>query len=207
MARARWRACPYRELPELARVSSWEALWLDPSAAGLPVAAARWVVEYGRSVWQDAVSAGEASEQFLFLRAELVSPFPEVPETLAELSAHHELWLATEGAGSLQRRKLALSGLADHFARILISAEVGCSKADPAFAKAVRTHLDATGRTLCMVVGDSARTDLALAAHGSWPALHICDPPTCPVSEPGVHHGRGIGEVVRWCECRLFELA
>ncbi|TQF06918.1 hypothetical protein E6W39_37920 [Kitasatospora acidiphila] len=27
----------------------------------------------------------------------------------------------------------------------------------------------------------------------------ICDPPICPVSEPGVHHGRGIGEVVRWC--------
>ncbi|MDH6143636.1 hypothetical protein P3T35_005671 [Kitasatospora sp. GP30] len=107
VARARWRACPYRELPELARVSSWEALWLDPSAAGLPVAAARWVVEYGRSVWQDAVSAGEASDQFRCLRAELVSPFPEVPETLAELSAHHELWLATEGAGSLQRRKLA----------------------------------------------------------------------------------------------------
>ncbi|MCC9306253.1 HAD hydrolase-like protein [Kitasatospora sp. RB6PN24] len=124
-----------------------------------------------------------------------------MPSQLSALGANHELWLATEGAGSLQRRKLALSGLTDRFARILVSAEVGCSKGDPGFAQALLRLLDTADRTVCLVIGDSARTDLALASHGSWPALHICDPAACAVDEPGVRHGRGIADAAKWCGC------
>jgi FMN phosphatase YigB (HAD superfamily) len=122
-----------------------------------------------------------------------------VPAQLDRLGGRHELWLTTDGCRPLQRRKLELSGLADRFAAVLVSAEVGCGKGDPAFAAAVRTRLAAAGREVCLVVGDREPTDLRLAAAGGWQAVHICDPAACQVVSPTVRHRADLSGVE--CDC------
>jgi FMN phosphatase YigB (HAD superfamily) len=111
--------------------------------------------------------------------------------------------LATAGCGPHQRRKLAASGLGRYFSRVFISGEVGVSKATAEFAALIQARLEAEGREVCLVVGDKAKTDLALAAAGGWPAVHLCDPTACPESSPTVRHSEGLAGVAPSCGCRF----
>jgi FMN phosphatase YigB (HAD superfamily) len=208
-AREVWRANPSRHHAELAEVSSWESLWMDYQAIDLPEAVARTLAGHDRKVWQSALLrlvgddrlADAAARGFRARRAEAVRPLPGVPERLDVLRRKHVLWLATNGSRSLQRSKLAQSGLAERFAMVFVSAEIGYPKAEPTFAEVVRAQLDAEGRQMCLVVGDSAASDLRLAQAGGWPALHICDVNNCPVVSDSVWHSPDIGGVDTACCC------
>ncbi|GAA1956125.1 HAD family hydrolase [Kitasatospora viridis] len=204
--REAWRAEPGREHPELAQVSSWEALWVD--FAGLEVPAR--LREHDRRAWRLALSrlsaaapsadrvADRMAVLFRARRAELTRPLPGVPGRLAELAARHDLWLVTQGCRTLQRRKVELAGLTPFFARIFVTAELGFAKDDPRFAAALRAEL--AGRPVHLLVGDSARTDLALAETGGWPAVHLCDPSTCQeISRPTVRHAPDFTSATAQC--------
>jgi FMN phosphatase YigB (HAD superfamily) len=117
-AREHWQAYPWRTHPEVARVSSWEALWVDYERLELPAAAARALAGHDRRVWRTALrrlagdgpSADGAAADFRARRAAAVRPLPGVPAQLDRLGGRHELWLTTDGCRPLQRRKLELSG-------------------------------------------------------------------------------------------------
>ncbi|MFE0457841.1 HAD family hydrolase [Kitasatospora sp. NPDC058965] len=204
-----WRANPWRGSPETARLSSWEALWIDPQELELPRSAVDMIGQHGRSAWAAALTAltgtdrlaTRAAAEFRTRRSDLLRPLPGVPAQLDRLRERHELWLTTDGCRPHQRRKLLASGLADRFAEVFVSGELGCAKADSAFAEAVRSRLDAAGRQVCLVIGDSASTDLRLAATGGWPALHLCDPDTCQVRAETVRHHPDLTGVDLYCRC------
>lgn len=84
-----------------------------------------------------------------------------VPEgvegVLSELGERHPLGIVTNGVGDVQRRKLAIHGLADLFETVLISEEVGAMKPDPEIFERARHAIPATEY---VYVGDSVDHDL-----------------------------------------------
>ncbi|MFE9426778.1 HAD family hydrolase [Kitasatospora sp. NPDC006697] len=217
-----WRAEPARRHPALAQVSSWESLWVDYGTLDeLPERVRERLLRHDERAWAaalhqlsaDARSAPEASDgshgsdaaeaaaRFRHRRAELTRPLPGVPAHLDRLAARHELWLVTQGCRTLQRRKLALSGLAPRFARVFVSGELGYEKADPLFAELLLSQLARTGRSVCQLVGDGTATDLLLASFGGWDALHICTPENCrDADRTGVRHALDLGGVTAHCD-------
>ncbi|MFD4669704.1 HAD family hydrolase [Lentzea sp. NPDC058450] len=178
-ARREWRENRTVTHREVERVASWEALWADFHELPMPQDVIAALVGNDVRAWRlalaDLGSAAEAQTAalaFRRLRRALVRPFPGVESALDSLALRHELWLATDGCRSLQRAKIGLSGLADRFARIFVSGEVGHPKGTPGFTDAVRTALT-DGRTVCMVAGDSLTTDLLLAETGGWPFVQV----------------------------------
>jgi putative hydrolase of the HAD superfamily len=96
-----------------------------------------------------------------------VECFPGVAETLAALGDDYRLVLVTKGDLFDQERKLAQSGLGDHFHGVEIVSE----KTPETYARVFSRH--GTGAECAMMVGNSLKSDVlpALAA-GSW-AVHI----------------------------------
>jgi len=96
-----------------------------------------------------------------------VECFPGVAETLSTLSETYRLVLITKGDLFDQERKLAQSGLGDHFHGVEIVSE----KTPETYARVFSRH--GTGAEHAMMVGNSLKSDIlpALAA-GSW-AVHV----------------------------------
>ncbi|MFC0540913.1 HAD family hydrolase [Kutzneria chonburiensis] len=194
-ARETWRANAYRGHREVERVSSWEALWADFTV--LPEIAEA-LSGHAVTVWRAACPGADAealNRAYVRQRSQLVVPFVGAVAALDRLAEGHSLWLATDGCRSLQREKLRRSGFDDRFERIFVSGEVGRPKGSPEFAEALIKALD--GREVCLLAGDSS-TDLALAAAGGWPAVHICG--DVPCAEPG-RHSVDFAGVPAFCRC------
>jgi putative hydrolase of the HAD superfamily len=81
------------------------------------------------------------------------------------LKESHSLALVTNGAACLQREKLAASGLGDYFEAVVVSADLGVAKPDPAVFERALAQLGANSNRGVMI-GDSLRKDVdgALAA-------------------------------------------
>lgn len=186
-ARRHWRNGPFHARLRDLGVSSWEGLWADLTLPALPGAGA-WGRAYRERVWAEAAlpagrRAADAAAEFVRVREALVRPLPGAADAVARFGRAHELWLVTNGAARLQRRKLRLSGLDRYVARVFVSAELGHAKPHPAFFRAVVAALD--GRSVCALVGDSPAHDLRPAADHGWPAVDVA--------------GRGIGGVELPC--------
>jgi FMN phosphatase YigB (HAD superfamily) len=122
--------------------------------------------EFQRRTWTDLLPSKNptaAAISFREHREAAVIPYQWVDGALNALSAQYTLWCATNGSAPLQRRKLALAGLDDRFARTFISGEIGAEKNSELFARTVHAALVAAGESATSVVGDSARSDGALA--------------------------------------------
>jgi putative hydrolase of the HAD superfamily len=176
-ARAReiWRAAPHHAFCRRIGVSSWEGLFCRYEGDGDELAALRaWAPGYRREAWRRALAgqgveddalAEELGERFGADRRALHETFADAAPALDALAADHVLALVTNGASCWQREKLAASGLADRFAVVVVSGELGTAKPDPA----VYTHaLSALGAEPgdAVMAGDSLRNDVdgALAA-------------------------------------------
>jgi HAD superfamily hydrolase (TIGR01509 family) len=93
-------------------------------------------------------------------RVDAQTAYPHAAAVLARLRRHARLALVTNGPSDLQRRKLALTGLAEHFDVVVASCDVGVGKPDPAiFAVA----LDALGvaASEAVMVGNDRDRDIA----------------------------------------------
>jgi FMN phosphatase YigB (HAD superfamily) len=165
--REQWRLSGLRELPQLAGVSSWEALWTDfAQFADLTGEARDHGTEFQAQTWAALIPnedpAGSAIT-FREHREAAVVPFGWVDTVLLSLTAQHTLWCATNGSSMLQRRKLMLAGLSDRFERTFISGEIGAVKNSEPFARTVGDALAESGQRAVGVVGDSEESDGALA--------------------------------------------
>lgn len=123
---------------------------IDLTAGKIPPSEIRRLLELGRD-----------------MLAHPVELLDGVAETLAALSPAHALLLITKGDLRDQERKVAKSGLADHFRHIEIVSE----KNEPAYAAILRRHAIAPARFL--MVGNSLKSDIlpVLALGGA--GLHI----------------------------------
>lgn len=147
-----------------------EALWgaFAGDAAGLQSLRA-FVPRFRRGVWSHALAAAAVRDAALV--DELVGAFgaarraialvdPLAEDTLEDLARDHRLGLITNGAGDVQREKLAATALAPRFDAIVISAELGVGKPDRRIFEAALAALGVPAGD-AVVVGDSLDRDVA----------------------------------------------
>ena len=89
-----------------------------------------------------------------------IETLPYVDQALSELGQHYRLVLVTKGDLFDQERKLAASGLAEHFAAI----EILSDKTEAAYRRVFERHTEGAAHTV--MVGNSLKSDVlpALAA-------------------------------------------
>ena len=174
-ARELWYAAPTHGYCMRVGISSWEGLWCRFEGEQPEVRALReWSPEYRREAWRlaladqeidDAQLAGELGERFVAERRARHEVFADVTDALDRLAESHSMVLVTNGAACLQREKLAASGLGERFVAVVVSADVGVAKPDPAVFERALSKLGAEHKHAVMV-GDSIAKDVdgALAA-------------------------------------------
>ena len=86
---------------------------------------------------------------------------PGARELLARLSGHYRLFAASNGTGKIQRARLAGAGIADRFAALFISEEIGAEKPSAAFFDAVFARCPDLRRVETAIIGDSLTSDIA----------------------------------------------
>jgi len=96
-----------------------------------------------------------------------VELYPDVAETLAQLSTRHDLLLLTKGQPDEQQRKIEASGLARHFRSTHIVAEK-----DPETYRALGADR-AMDPSRTWMVGNSPRSDILAARRAGWRAVFI----------------------------------
>ena len=181
-ARELWRAAPTSSYCTRVGISSWEGLWCGFAGDAPPVRALRrWAPTYRRQAWRRALAdqgvcdhglAEELAERFVGERRVRQRPFDDVPAALAGLAGSYRLAVVTNGASCLQREKLDYAGLADRFDVIVVSADVGVGKPDPAvFRHALQRLGAANGRAV--MVGDSLARDVDGAEAAGLAAIWV----------------------------------
>ena len=173
-ARELWRAAPTFPYCERIGISSWEALWCRFEGDGDTVGALRsWAPEFRRTAWSraladqgvdDSALASELGDRFGVERRRLQRAFPDA-SLVPALRDRYALALVTNGAACLQREKLIRAGLAEHFDAVVVSADVGAGKPDPAIFEHALSLLGARPDQAVMV-GDTLERDIA-GAHAA----------------------------------------
>lgn len=112
-----------------------------------------------------------------------VDPLPGVAETLAILADRYRLVLITKGDLLHQERKLAASGLGDHFSAVEVVSEKDAAVYERVFAR------HGTGATQAAMVGDSVRSDILPALEAGAFAAHLPPPLTWAHEHAEPPHG------------------
>jgi putative hydrolase of the HAD superfamily len=181
-ARELWYATPAHAYCTRVGISSWEGLWCrfegdEATATWLR----EWSPTYRREAWRlalveqgvdDLALAEELGERFGMERRARHEVFPDVVAALTDLSNEYKLALLTNGASCLQREKLAASGLADHFAAVVVSGEFGVGKPDAAIFRHALAQLDCDTKQSVMV-GDSLTRDVKGAVAAGLGAVWV----------------------------------
>jgi phosphoserine phosphatase len=174
-ARELWYAAPTHAYCMRVGISSWEGLWCRFEGEHPEVRALRdWSPTYRREAWglaladqrvDDAQLAEELAERFVAERRTRHEVFADVADALERLAQSHSMALVTNGAACLQREKLAASGLSECFEVVVVSADLGVAKPDPAVFEHTLSQLGVDSDHAVMV-GDSIAKDVngALAA-------------------------------------------
>ena len=180
-ARDLWYAAPSHSYCMRIGISSWEGLWCrfegeDPNVRSLR----EWSPTYRRETWtraladqgvHDGALAEELGHRFATERRARHEVFADAGPTLSALKQSHAMGLLTNGAGCLQREKLAASGLSGYFDAVIVSSEFGTAKPDAAIFEHALSHLHTAPRSAVMV-GDSLARDfdgaIAAGLAGVW---------------------------------------
>lgn len=169
IARALWRESPHVEIGVALGIASWEVMWAEftgshPSLDGLR----DWAPGYRRAVWQKVLSKCRADISLAprleraYIEAHRAG-HPPIPGALDLVTRLHEsavpMGILTNGPADIQRLKLEQLNVAECFAAIVVSGEIGVGKPDPA---AFRIVLDALGARPAdtLMVGDSWNRDI-----------------------------------------------
>jgi len=122
----------------------------------------------GRSV-TDAQADHEFNRYFAYYKANWAM-FPDVPGCLDAL-AGRRLGIISNGEAGQQQRKLEALGIGDRFDPVIVSAEIGLAKPDPAIFR-YACRLAAAEPEACLFVGDQlagdARAAAAVGLRGVW---------------------------------------
>jgi phosphoserine phosphatase len=168
-AREQWYAGASHDYCMRVGISSWEGLWCRFEGDAPDVRALReWSPTYRRESWglaltdqgvDDPALAAELAERFGEERRARHEVFADAADVLAGLAESHPLAVLTNGAGCLQREKLAASGLGDFFHSVVVSADLGTAKPDAAVFRHALDQLGVEGGDAVMV-GDSIAKDI-----------------------------------------------
>lgn len=132
-------------------------------------------VETAIALTKGAISAGEIRDILALGQEMLAHPvelLPGVAETLPRLSAAYRLVLITKGDLHHQEKKVAASGLADHFHAIEIVSE----KDPAAYARVLRRH--GVGVEEFAMAGNSLKSDILPVLELGGAGVHVPYPIT-----------------------------
>ena len=85
---------------------------------------------------------------------------PGAPELLRVLAPRYELYLASNGASFVQRRRLESAGITGYFQGIFLSEEVWADKPQRAFFEACFASIPHFQKETALMVGDSLTSDI-----------------------------------------------
>ena len=166
-----WRETGYSDYVDRLGIAWWEGLWgrfddgTDPEIARLRDVAP----EFRTRTWQglvdrcqvpDPALADTLERTFITFRQRRHIPYPEAVEVLTMLRGRFAIGMITNGAADIQKDKLARSGLAEYFDPVIISADQGVGKPDPAIFTAALQHVGAAPDATVMI-GNSLEHDIA----------------------------------------------
>ena len=182
-ARELWRAAPTYSYCLQVGISSWEGLWCQfhgeqPSTRSLRT----WSPTYRREAWrlaladqdiEDVELAEALGERFATERRKRHEVFADAVSSMSVLRESHALALVTNGASCLQREKLDASGLSEHFDVVVVSADLGTAKPDPAIFQHTLSLLgcDADHRSWWATASSATWTALLAPASGEYGSI------------------------------------
>lgn len=85
---------------------------------------------------------------------------PGAEEVCQKLSLNHNLYIITNGIGTVQQQRLKKSGLLPYFKGVFISEEIGSQKPSREFFNHVLSHVEEKDKSKICVVGDSMTSDI-----------------------------------------------
>jgi putative hydrolase of the HAD superfamily len=165
-----WKEGPAHALADAFGIWWGEALWGAFAGEREVLRAIRaFLPEFRTRVWQDALAVVGSTDPDLALAmqqafvdarraGEVIDP--EAESVLADLARDHRLALLTNGAGDVQRDKLARTPFALYFDPIVVSVEVDVGKPDPRIFEIALDRLGVRAGDAVMV-GDSLARDVA----------------------------------------------
>jgi putative hydrolase of the HAD superfamily len=168
--RARWnRDAPCPEYRARTHVSASDGLIAKFTGDDPALAALRGYLPRFRA---EAFPAPGLVELWQRTRVAAQTAYPHAAAVVDRLRRQVRLGLVTNGTSDLQRRKLALAGLAGRFDVVVAACDVGAGKPDPAMFAAALAALGVTASEAVMIGNDLDR-DIAGAAAAGLPGLWI----------------------------------
>jgi len=177
-----WRAAPESRYGDAFGIWWGEAMWGEFAGETAPLRAMRALIpSLRRAVWVDALAkcghaddalADECAAEYVRVRCSAEALDPEAEAVLRGLSSRYPLALLTNGAGDVQRAKLARTPFAQYFHDVVISVEEGIGKPDPDIFRIAARRLGVDPGEAVMV-GDSLARDVAGAKAAGMRAIWI----------------------------------
>ncbi|MBQ7045545.1 MAG: YjjG family noncanonical pyrimidine nucleotidase [Clostridia bacterium] len=79
---------------------------------------------------------------------------------LEQLKADFDLYLVTNGAEHIQKRRLKESGVENYFLKLFISEQMGTQKPKKEYFDAVLSQINETDKSKVLIIGDSLTSDI-----------------------------------------------
>jgi putative hydrolase of the HAD superfamily len=181
-ARDIWYNAPCADYVKRIGVSSWEGLWAAFDGDGADLAALRqWKGTYRRQAWtrglaslgiDDPALADELAAAYITERRKRHELFPETRAVLDRLRGRYALAVVSNGVRDIQYDKLNATGITDYFDAVVISADLGIGKPDPALVIEALNRLDAPPAD-AVLVGNSLKRDIGAARAAGVRAVWI----------------------------------
>ena len=177
-----WRAAPESRFGDAFGIWWGEAMWGEFAGDAAPLRAIRalcpglrhaiWVAALAKVGRADDALADDMSAQYIRARCAAETIDPEAEPLLRELASRYRLALLTNGAGDVQRAKLARTPFRAYFSELVISVEAGIGKPDPEIFRLAARRLGVDPSDSVMV-GDSLARDVAGAKAAGMRAVWI----------------------------------
>ena len=106
------------------------------------------------------LSGAEATRRYEDLLHEGHRFIPGAEELLRTLHERHDLYLASNGVGSVQRSRIASAGIGPYFRDIFISEQMGFVKPQREYFEKCFERIPDFDRTRALMVGDSLTSDI-----------------------------------------------
>lgn len=165
-----WQAAPESEFGNAFGIWWGEAMWGEFAGEAAPLRAIRALCPgLRRAIWVDALAkvgftddalADDMAAEYIRARCAAETIDPEAEPLLRVLASRYRLALLTNGAGDVQRAKLARTPFRSYFNEIVVSVEAGIGKPDPELFRMAARRLGVDPGDVVMV-GDSLARDVA----------------------------------------------
>lgn len=150
---------PAPHFPTYQRINM--ALWTAAQNGEFPVTEVRnrRFVDFTAEIGLDADTAAMA-DYFGVAMGANGDLYPGARDLLEQLAESHTLSMVTNALSEVQRARLERLGIANYFATIVISAEVGAVKPHPEIFDITFDRLGRPAKTEALMIGDSLSSDI-----------------------------------------------